>query len=572
MLLQKLRERAERTGKALPQMYQWRPIRYLITLDASGQQVGPTVDRPEQVKGVTGKGPLHLAPDVPRGTAIRSRLLADNGVYTLRLPDPNGNLDEQDVAKRHAHYVGRVRDCALVTGESSVEAVARFLELLDGCLPDVPQDFDAAATITFRVGDTLPIDLPSVRAYWAKVAVEEKARRASSLLCIVCGQIRPALPQHPIPIRGIPGGKPDKLLISANEDAFMSYGLKHAAVAPTCQECAEAYGNALNDLLRSDNHRVRVDELVYAFWTAEPVGFNFALLLSRPDDEMAVGQVRELMRAYRTGRIGATAVDDTAFYAVGLGPSGKRVVVHDWMDTSLGEAKRRLARYFALQEVVEWDGTPGRFMSLKALVDATTAPKSREETAPPTVARSLTRLAVNGTPLPQDILSLAVQRNRAERGVRRERAALIKMALFADEGGAATMAQLNPDHPAQAYHLGRALALFDAIQYQALGKVNASVVDKFYGTASAAPAVVFPLLHRLAQHHLRTIHAQKKGTHNELALEQVMDKISDPPPVLTLPEQGLFALGFYHQRAANRRAFIEYRRAHGEVDGNESVE
>jgi CRISPR-associated protein Csd1 len=242
------------------------------------------------------------------------------------------------------------------------------------------------------------------------------------------------------------------------------------------------------------------------------------------------------------------------------------------MDTSLGEAKRRLARYFALQEVVEWDGTPGRFMSLKALVDATTAPKSREETAPPTVARSLTRLAVNGTPLPQDILSLAVQRNRAERGVRRERAALIKMALFADEGGAATMAQLNPDHPAQAYHLGRALALFDAIQYQALGKVNASVVDKFYGTASAAPAVVFPLLHRLAQHHLRTIHAQKKGTHNELALEQVMDKISDPPPVLTLPEQGLFALGFYHQRAANRRAFIEYRRAHGEVDGNESVE
>jgi CRISPR-associated protein Csd1 len=138
--------------------------------------------------------------------------------------------------------------------------------------------------------------------------------------------------------------------------------------------------------------------------------------------------------------------------------------------------------------------------------------------------------------------------------VTRERAALIKMALLAQGEEVSAMVKLDPDHPDAAYHCGRLLAMLDAIQQRAIGNPNATIIDKFYGTASSAPAAVFGTLLHGVQPHLAKLRKNQPGMHNifQEDLEEIMGRIPSFPVTLTLPRQGLFALGFYHQRAASR--------------------
>jgi CRISPR-associated protein Csd1 len=104
---------------------------------------------------------------------------------------------------------------------------------------------------------------------------------------------------------------------------------------------------------------------------------------------------------------------------------------------------------------------------------------------------------------------------------------------------------------------GRLLAILDAIQDRALNNPNATIIDRYYGSASSAPASVFGTLLHGARHHLAKLRKDEKtrGSYRffETQLEDVMRPISGFKPTLSLQEQGLFALGFYHQRAANRK-------------------
>ena len=95
--------------------------------------------------------------------------------------------------------------------------------------------------------------------------------------------------------------------------------------------------------------------------------------------------------------------------------------------------------------------------------------------------------------------------------------------------------------------------MFDEIQYAALGDVGAGVVDKFYGTFSAAPALLMARLFSNSQNHLRKLKNEKPGAFVNLD-RKLTELVSlfpaqSPKGQLPLREQGLFALGFYHQRA-----------------------
>ena len=87
------------------------------------------------------------------------------------------------------------------------------------------------------------------------------------------------------------------------------------------------------------------------------------------------------------------------------------------------------------------------------------------------------------------------------------------------------------------------------LQGEAIGNVNASIADRYYAAASATPASVFGTLLRKAQNHL----GKMKGPYYVQKIQDVM-KLLNPrenvfPSTLTLAEQGLFALGYYQQRA-----------------------
>ena len=129
---------------------------------------------------------------------------------------------------------------------------------------------------------------------------------------------------------------------------------------------------------------------------------------------------------------------------------------------------------------------------------------------------------------------------------------------------------LDERHPAYLY--GRLLAVFEQIQYSALGDVNANVVDKFYGTFSAAPALIFSRLYANAQNHLRKLRGERPGSF--VALDKLLTEVSTLLPAapprgqLSLQDQGRFALGYYHQRAKQFEQISENKAARAAATKN----
>ncbi len=590
MLLQRLNELDDRNAvDRPPSMYQHLPIRWVVELDAEGRLGGfvPTSD-PTDKRGR--RGLKRLAPHIKRAVAVVPKLLADTGVYVFGVP---GDKDRPDrVLEQVAAFRELVRTCAVAIDEPSVEAVLRFLDGPDAEALSLPADFAPGDVVTFRVDGVFPIDLPAVRQFWAthtgalravEVASHGPGVRAESLTsdqlpCIACGQMRPAAERHPIPIKGIPGGQTSGTnLISANDNAFESYGLQNSLIAPTCAPCAEAYANALNRLLADPGSRVRSDTGAYVFWTAaEAEPFSPVTYFDDPQPDA----VKTLIEAPFTARPGALVLDHGAFYALGLGAAGARVIVRSWLDTTVGEAKRRVARWFALQDLVAPNGGPGSPVPLRRLAEATVRlnargrPLSQSEKPSPRTVDALIALALAGTPLPDGVLIDAVRRCRADQGVTRERAMLIKMGLGSQaglrEGRSEPMPHLDETNADPAYLCGRLLAKFDALQRRALGTRNATVIDRFYGSASTAPASVFGMLHRNAQHHFATLRKDPKrqaaGRAIEADIQAISVGIRSFPHILTLPQQGLFALGYYHQKADDQGARDRWRANAGSPD------
>ena len=184
----------------------------------------------------------------------------------------------------------------------------------------------------------------------------------------------------------------------------------------------------------------------------------------------------------------------------------------------------------------------------------------------PNVPKVLLHMALKGGPLPLWLLFQAVKRNRAEQGVSRNRAALIKMVLQSQSPTVPqedTMAELDSTNRNPAYLCGRLLAVLEAVQRAAIPRANTTITDRFFGSASSAPASVFGSLLRGAQAHMSKLRRDRPGTYEALTrkLEDIQAGLSAFPKTLTMEEQGFFSLGYYHQRATDRAGARAYRQA-----------
>lgn len=113
-------------------------------------------------------------------------------------------------------------------------------------------------------------------------------------------------------------------------------------------------------------------------------------------------------------------------------------------------------------------------------------------------------------------------------------------------------AYLNEDHTDPAYQCGRLMAVLARLQRTALGDVGAGVVQRFYGAASATPALVLGRLTRNSQFHLNKLEPGLAYWY-ETRIANIWSRVRDSVPgVLSFEQQSLFALGYYQQIAADR--------------------
>ena len=581
MLLRELVDYAERlehkdSDSVLPHGYQRVGIRWIISLDRNGKVTGKIT---QTTNGLEGKreGPKQfLAPQLVRTVGIKAKLLADNAEYMLgmarEVPAEKKVKYREKVRQRHESFVKAIRECARKTHVPEVEVVAGFLETLDVESLGLPEDIDPRDILTFSVDGVLPIDLPEVRSYWAENYHKPHGGKQEKLLeaeCLISGEYGPVMEREPVKIKGIPGGQTSGTnLISANQRSFESYGLSVSQVAPVKIEYAEKYANALNHLLKSEYTHLRVGPVVYVFWAKDAPPPPVVASLNKPDVEnpllasLFAGQPIDLSISDRPEQVKKGLVSpwvgrefetirNTAFYAVGLSASGGRVVLRNHLTTTVGDLRERLRFYFAAQRMVEVKnyGTLGPPLGIYALAAGLYRDANKEMS--PTVPVDLLNFALHGTPLPFSFLQQIVRRNRAERKVTHPKAVLTKMVFISRGKEMIGMEKLSIERPEVAYHLGRLLAALENVQKAAQPGINASIVDRFYGSASTTPAWVFGRLLSGAQNNLGKLRNSRPGTYvaSEKRLQEIMGHIQDFPPTLKVEDQALFGLGYYHEKA-----------------------
>lgn len=566
MLLSQLKEYAdERMGEPLPPLYAMTPVAWIVVLDSDG---GPVAQRPiERIDPSNARGKRGrdmAAPEVVRSSGIKPLLLADNGEYTFgRARDPK---KQKRTDQAHTAYRDLVSRCAVSTGEPAVMAVCRFYERGGTNLLELGDEWDYGLKGTFEVmfedgTRRRPIDLPAVQKFWLSVNAPDSATTAQ---CLVCGEHRPVLDRLQAKIKGIRGGQSaGTSIISANSEAFESYGLKLSRVAPTCLECGEAFTRAANALIAGEDTSFSVGGATSIFWTRQYADFNPVTFMHQPD---AV-QVRALLDSIRRGRRQGTPPDETKFYAALFSGSGGRAVVRDWIDTTVGNVTESVGRWFELQRIADpRDEDPTGLVTPRplSLFQLAVSTVRKADDLPVTTSRALFRSALHGTIPPMDLMLQAVRRNRVLQGVTRPRAALIKLVWLSHEQQPAEeenyMVALDNEHPEPAYHCGRLLSVIEKVQREAQPNVKTTVVDRFYGAASSTPAVVFGALLRDTQPRLAKLNPALRGGLQK-GLMEVCAHLGEFPKTLSLMQQAQFALGYYHQRAHDRAIAISRRAA-----------
>jgi CRISPR-associated protein Csd1 len=449
-----------------------------------------------------------------------------------------------------------------VGDDPGYEALCQFLKRWEPARAEELRDWADAAgmNVVFKLRGAQQYVHQSepVRGVWLKY-VNSTVTDESTMygVSLVSGNQEPLARLHSL-ISGVAGANTTgAAIVSFNLDAFESYGKTQSHNSPVGIHDAFRYTTALNRLLSDERRRVRIGDATVVFWTdredAKDAEDLFAALFVEevPKDDapaessQMIDRLWAFLRRARQGRVEETlAAPQAPFYVLGLSPNASRLNVRFWLAGTVAQFVQRLAEHAAQLEIIgARDGDPPLLIR-RLLLETARDPKD----VPPQLAGELARAVLGGLPYPQILFSSIVRRIRADCTLTHRRAAILKAYLIRNLNQEVPMA-LDPNHPDEAYHLGRLFAALEKTQEDATdGKLNATIKDRFFGAGAATPATVFPRLLRLHQHHMNKVENPGLRINREKLIGEISGRVRQFPLHLSLQRQGLFYIGYYHQR------------------------
>jgi len=527
---------------------------------------------------------------------LKPALLVDRASYALGLRE-DGKLDPTCLEHRRGFR-------ALIEGlekewpDSDPSAVLEALEHIGGgsgmaaqrLRARIEEEVRPGDMVAFRVAPAFPFESALAKSFWRRTLESECCRGDG--YCCCCGARGPILRILPFQVSFAGYSCP---ISSFNEPAFRSFGREQTANSPLCFDCASRGTRVLQHLLGSERHcRVLTrDESLgegksplrnqwAVFWLKEqPVAENGELidveaLLREPLGSIAPvsqeppadpDQMRRLYGIPFSPSAPALNLDQNRFYVAVLSPNKSRLVLREWIDESAALVVGRLAAYDAARTIETDDGSGVWRPDIPGMLAALKPPKSRGAVVDANLVRSLLRTAYRAAGPPFELLEQAAlrfrvpdrARNRAEEEELRKRrqtlAAAIKFVITYGTQEAIRMQTVDLASVSGPYLCGRLLAILEEAQLRASRwRVQARLVDRYYGGASSSPSSVLGLLlSRCTSDHMPKVRKLGAGYRDlERDLERVVTAIDEAggfPRALALREQGRFALGFYHQRA-----------------------
>ena len=538
----------------------WAPakISFALCLNENGEltQIVPTMDEVSKGKKTVFQPQLITLPAaVKRTVSIAANFLWDNSAYLLGIDqkgDPERSLKCFAAAAKLHHAVLDSVD------SPNVRAILAFFDTWKPehaaehpALIRQLDDVTAGANLVFHVdGHKVEKDTAICEA-WQRY--RDGGESGVKMQCLVTGKEDEIAAVHPS-VKGVRDAQSSgAALVSFNAPAFCSYGREQNYNAPVGKYAAFAYTAALNHLLADSDHVQHIGDTTVVCWAegAEDIyqSFGMAALFGGEVPGLSDNDLRAALKRLANGLpCDDLGVDpNRPFYILGLAPNAARLSVRFFLRDSFGKLMENVDAHYARLEIA---GAKYSILPLWALLNATVR-DSKKQVPSPVVSGATVRAVFSGTPYPVSLMEAVLLRIRAERDITWGKAAIIKAYYLKnpheDCPKEVLTVSLNEASTNPAYTLGRLFSVYEAVQQAANPGINATIKDKYFNSAAAMPASIFPVLNNLCQKHLRKLDARQRVYYDKQIMKLKGLLNENYPARMTLAQQGSFDLGYYHQ-------------------------
>lgn len=563
-------------GEVLPDGYSIVPVKYKVSLTEQGE-IDEIVSCQEEAQ-VSGKKPKLVPKDMvmPKRTekpGIDANIIEHRPLYIFGLNFSNDGFTTEDntnkAKKSHQDFV--TKNLAFIEGIDSpvVNAYRKFIEnwrpeeeIENRYLLDLGKNYSNSGFAFFLSGepDKMLHEDSQLREQWEKYYEEKGDGEEEQYVaqCAITGENAPIARIHG-KIKGVYGGlSTGSVLIGFNNSSENSYGNEQSYNSNISKEVMRKYTEALNYLLKGRDHKITIDDITVIFWAmSKDSGYEdnvMAMLMGQPEGQDGIKteeMIKDLLS--RGSQLGITErevedkfndIDENVdFYIAGLKPNSSRLSVKFILRKRYGDILMNIARFQGEIQVKE----PLKVVPLYWIKGEMVSPKSSNEKVNPDLMTKLFEAVMYNNRFPVALLETLIRRVKTDKYINDTRAGLIKAYLNRNEKEEIKLA-LDYENRNQAYLCGRLFAVLEWLQKRALGDLNTTIKDKYFASAAAKPATVFPKLLTLAQAHIKKLDGERNKVYYNKLIGQIINEINDEFPItLSLVDQGKFIIGYYQQ-------------------------
>lgn len=547
-------------------------VSYELRLNDAGQllRVVPLLtEKTVGKKTVLAPRAMRVPAHVKRASGIAANFLCDNSTYLLGADEKGKPERSADCFKACAKLHHTILDGV---DSPAARALLAYFDSWDPAqaaahplLAEQWKEITGNANLIFGYeaadhSHSFVNDDPTIQNAW-QTHYNDRSADSDMGQCLITGKYAPIERTHPN-ISGVPGAQSSgAALVSFNAPAFCSYGHEQGDNAPVSKYAAFAYTTALNRLLADRSHCKHVGDTTILCWAenAEPVYQDAMSMFLFGADEATGIQESDVQAALKRLSAGQTVPflekelsPDQHFYLLGLAPNAARLSVRFFLRDTFGSFAQNLQKHAEEMEIDCSEKEKFRSLPIWAVVNETTRTVPGQPAKPsPQLAGDLLRAVLTGGRYPATLLNGVTLRVRAEQNVTRGRAAVIKayyLRNYPTELNKEVYTVSLNETTNVPYLLGRLFSVLEAVQKAANPGINTTIKDRYFNAACATPGMAFPTLLRLSQKHLRKLN-DGLATHYDKQITELMAQLPESgfPARLSLPDQGKFTIGYYHQ-------------------------
>lgn len=503
--------------------------------------------------------PMMVPEMVTRSSGVSANFLCDNSKYLLGIDNEGTNprvLECFQAAKeKHLSILqgieGDIAQAIRLYFENwNPEAAMECQEIKENW-----EEITDGGNLVFYIGEDYAQDDVEIRAAWENRRNVDEGRQEG--ICLVTGK-RTEISRIHKTIKGVPGAQSSgAALVSFNAPAFESYGKEQSYNAPVGKYAEFAYTTALNYLLNQREYIFQIGDSMIVFWAQSgKVEYQETFFMSMDpalDNQNTIRGIFENLKQDKPIDFNGIELNaEQKFYILALAPNAARLAVRFFYQDSFGNILDNIFDHYQRMKLVKPSWEEREYLGVSQMLFETVNQKSKDKTPVSNMSAMVLQTIISGSMYPATLYTDTLIRIRVEQGrITWGRASIIKAYLMRNckwEKGDNYMA-LNEGSNETAYVLGRLFSVLESIQLEANPGIKATIRDRYFNSACATPASVFPILVKLKNSHIKKLERERGASkvYYEQLLTDIMGKLEEYPKRLSLDEQGKFILGYYHQ-------------------------